>query len=100
MKVTDIELFPIRLKAIKRGYRAEHAGGFPSLATVIVRVHTDAGICGLGEATSGTAYFNQTLGSLEDWLRGYGAALRGANPCDLIAAHRIMDGVSGEFPPG
>jgi len=59
MKVTDIELFPIRLKAIKRGYRTEHAGGFPSLSTVIVRVNTDAGICGLGEATSGTAYFNQ-----------------------------------------
>jgi L-alanine-DL-glutamate epimerase-like enolase superfamily enzyme len=100
MKIVGIDLFPIRLTPIKRDYQAHHAGGFPSLATVIVRVNSDQGLCGLGEATAGTAYFNQTLGALVDWLRGYATALDGANPFDLIGAHRIMDRVSGEFPPG
>ena len=75
MKILGIDLFPIRLTPIKRDYQAHHAGGFPSLATVIVRVNSDQDLCGLGEATAGTAYFNQTLGALVDWLRGYATAL-------------------------
>ena len=100
MKIAGIELFPIRTCPIKPGYEAYHAGGVCSLCTVIVRVNTDAGVSGLGEAASGAAYFNQTLGSMLDWLHGYAAALEGANPFDLVGAHRIMDRVSGEFAPG
>ena len=100
MKIVGVNLFPLRLTAVKPGYQAQQRGGFPSFATVIARVNTDAGVHGLGEATAGTAYFNQTPGALVEWLRAYGSALHGANPLDLIGAHRTMDAVSGEFPPG
>ena len=100
MKIAAVDLFPLRLTPVKPGYGAQRSGSFPSLATVIVRVKTEQGIYGLGEASAGTAYFNQTPGALLDWLRAYASALSGASPLDLIRAHRIMDGVSGEFPPG
>ena len=48
MKIVGIDLFPIRLTPIKRDYQAHHAGGLPVAATVIVRVNTDQGLCGLG----------------------------------------------------
>jgi len=70
------------------------------MATVIIRITTDSGIQGLGEAATGPAYFNQTLGSMLDWLRSYTTALDGADPLDIANAHRIMDRVSGEFPTG
>jgi len=47
-------------------------GNLPGTSTVIVRINTDKGISGCGEAAAGSAYFNQTLGSVLDWLRGYG----------------------------
>lgn len=100
MKIVGIDLFPLRLTPVKPGYQARQRGGFTAHATVIVRVNTDDGVHGLGEATTGTAYFNQTPGAIIEWLRAYATALHGANPLDLIGAHRIMDGVSGEFPPG
>jgi len=100
MKIVGVDLFPLRLTAVKPGYQSRLRGGFPSCATVIVRVNTDEGTHGLGEATTGTAYFNQTPGALLEWLRAYSAALLGADPTDVIGAHRIIDAVSGEFPPG
>jgi L-alanine-DL-glutamate epimerase-like enolase superfamily enzyme len=100
MKITRVELFPIRMKPVKPDWQVNQAACVPGMATVIVRMTTDTGIQGLGEAASGPAYFNQTLGTLLDWLRGYAAALEGANPLDIANAHRIMDRVSGEFPTG
>ena len=100
MKIVGVDLFPLRLTAVKPGYQARQRGGFPAHATVIVRVNTAEGAHGLGEATTGTAYFNQSPGALVEWLRAYAAALQGADPMDLIGAHRVMDAVSGEFAPG
>ena len=100
MKITRIELFPIGMKPVKPDWRSNQASYAPANATVIVRMTTDAGIQGLGEAATGPAYFNQTSGTLRDWLGSYAKALDGANPLDIANAHRIMDRVSGEFPTG
>ncbi len=94
MKIRKVELFPIKMKQIKQDF------GFPGFATVIVRINTDTGISGLGEAATVAPVLNQTLGTMLDWLHGYGETLVGANPLDFIAAHRLMDGVSGEYSPG
>jgi len=100
MKIKRIELFPIRMKPVKPDWQSSQATHVPGMATVIVRVTTDSGIQGLGEAATGPAYFNQTLGTMLDWLRSYASALDGADPLDIANAHRIMDRVSGEFPTG
>jgi L-alanine-DL-glutamate epimerase-like enolase superfamily enzyme len=63
MKIKNIEKFPLSLRPIKVGYRKEDksssvwASGVPS---IVVRVNTDEGISGLGEATTMTWYFNET----------------------------------------
>jgi len=100
MKIKQIELFPIRMKPVKPDWGSSQVAHIPGMATVILRITTDSGVVGLGEAASGPAYFNQTLGSLLDWLRNYSKALYDCNPLDIANAHRIMDRVSGEFPTG
>ena len=100
MKIKQIEIFPIRMKPVKADWGSSQVSHVPGMATVILRITTDSGVFGLGEAASGPAYFNQTLGSLLDWLRNYSKALYDCNPLDIANAHRIMDHVSGEFPTG
>ena len=101
MKITSIELFPIDLRPVKPDYQGnQYSTHVPGTSTIIIRVNTDAGIHGLGEAVGGWRYFNQTMGTMMDWLRGYSAALIGVNPLDMIGVHRVMERVSGEFPPG
>jgi L-alanine-DL-glutamate epimerase-like enolase superfamily enzyme len=100
MKIMNIELFPIKMKPVKPDWQTNQATYVLGNATVIIRVTTDSGIEGLGEAATGPAYFNQTLGTLLDWLRSYAKALDGTSPLDIANAHRIMDRVSGEFPTG
>ena len=55
---------------------------------------------GTRRAATSPAYYNQTSGTLLDWLDGYRSALKGADPHNIIGAHRIMHSVSGEMPPG
>ena len=98
LKITGLHAFPLRLKAVKPGYAANQALGLPASSTIIIRLSTDAGIEGLGEAAAGTAYSHQTMGGLFDWLRGYANALRGVDPLDRIAAHQLMSRVSGAHP--
>ena len=100
MKITNVELFPIRMTALKPDWHRNAASHVLPNATVIVRVTTDDGVQGLGEAATGPAYFNQTMGTLLDWLRSYAKALAGADPLNIANVHRIMDRVSGEFPSG
>jgi len=99
MRITGLQAFPLRLKAVKPGYAANQSTALPSSSTVIVRIETDSGISGLGEAAAGTVYFHQTMNGLLDWLRGYAKALDGADPLDRVDAHRRMDSVSGAHPP-
>ena len=100
MKITNVELFPIRMTAVKPDWHRNAASYVLPNATVIVRMTTDDGVQGLGEAATGPAYFNQTMGTLLDWLRSYAKALAGADPLNIANVHRIMDRVSGEFPSG
>ena len=100
MKITSLDVFPIRMVPAKPGFRDHQPYGMEIVSNIIVRINTDKGIYGLGEVASSPAYFNQTQGALLDWLRGYAIALEGADPLDIIRAHKIMNSVSGENAPG
>lgn len=101
MKITAIKLFPISLTPIKTGYRSQDAlSQLARVNTVIVQIETDKDIVGWGEAATIPSYFNQTLGTLMDWLKGYAQALIGLDPRNIIQVHRRIDLVSGERPPG
>ncbi len=101
IRITSIERFPIALRPVKVGYRQEdELSTLASVDTIIIRVNTDAGVSGLGEAATIRSYFNQTRGTLHDWLDGYTRVLAGRSALDVVDAHRRMDLVSGEHPPG
>lgn len=116
MKITDVELYPLRLRPHAgdeaTGFRLLEAEGRALTAeqlaarrygppeTVIVRLLTDAGVSGLGEGATLPHYFNLPLGGLIDWVKRLAKPLVGSNPLDLIRIHRIIDQVAGLGPPG
>ena len=103
MKIKNIEKFPLSLRPIKVGYRKEDksssvwASGVPS---IVVRVNTDEGISGLGEATTMTWYFNETQEGMMKLLEFYEQLLIGEDPFDVVNAHCRMDLATGEDAPG
>ena len=99
MKITSIEKFSLNLKPVKPGYRVKGDLN-PRVSTIIIRVNTDKDISGLGEAATTGSYFNQTMGTMQDWLVAYEQVLIGEDPCDIIKIHRKMNLVSGERAPG
>jgi len=101
MKITRIEKFPLNLKPVKVGYRKEDdLSTIAMVSTIIIRINTDKDISGLGEAATIRSYFNQTMGTMQDWLVAYEQVLIGEDPRDIIKIHRKMDLVSGEKAPG
>ena len=103
MKIKNIDKFPISLRSTKVGYRKEDksssvwASGVPS---IIIRVTTDEGISGLGEATTMTWYFNETQEGMMKLLQSYEEVLVGEDPFNVTGAHSRMDLVTGEDAPG
>jgi len=97
MKIKNIDKFPISLPCTKAGYRKEDksssvwASGVPS---IIIRVNTDEGISGLGEATTITWYFNETQEGMMKVLGSYEQQLIGEDPFNVANAHRKMDVVT------
>jgi len=99
MKITRIEKFPLNLKIVKTGYRRKDDLN-AMVSTIIIRVNTDKDTSGLGEAATTRSYFNQTIGTMQDWLVAYEQVLIGEDPRDIIKIHHKMDLVSGERAPG
>jgi len=103
MKIKNIDKFPISLRSTKVGYRKEDksssvwASGVPS---IIIRVNTDEGVSGLGEATTMTWYFNETQEGMMKLLQSYEEVLVGEDPFNVAGAHCRMDLVTGEDAPG
>jgi len=103
MKIKNIDKFPISLHPTKVGYREKDksssvwASGVPS---IIIRVNTDEGISGVGEATTMTWYFSETQEGMMKLLESYEQVLIGEDPFNVVGAHCKMDLVTGEDAPG
>ena len=97
MKITGIDAYPV-------GGEMRFPG--KGLATpydiVIVRVTTDAGICGFGEAPAHTASLGDGRDAIIWLLRQYEAALDGVSAWQLAKMHKRMlainGGLSGRIP--
>lgn len=101
MKIEAIERFPIAIKPAKAaGPAANRRSGTTAVHTVIIRIKTDSGISGLGEAASIPPYCNPSTAMLLAWLKTCEAALVGASALNINGVHRLLDGVSGAFAPG
>ncbi|MGE3822026.1 MAG: mandelate racemase/muconate lactonizing enzyme family protein [Isosphaeraceae bacterium] len=92
MKITRVEAIPVRVP-LKKGMTTKTAhGDHVTSDYVIVRVHTDSGLVGLGEATVAARWSGETSHScasaIDDLL---GPALIGRDPTQVNAARLVMD---------
>lgn len=97
MKITAIEIVPYRIP--NRGAHQIATLTLSALDNVLVRVRTDEGVEGVGEAVSEPKW-NSTVGEAHaEVLRGYLApAVVGLDPFDLAGVWRRMDAaVNGHY---
>jgi L-alanine-DL-glutamate epimerase-like enolase superfamily enzyme len=92
MKITQIEPIPVSVP-LKKGLSAKTAHGEHATSLfVLVRVHTDQGIVGLGEATISALWSGEsqagTVAAFKDYIA---PVLIGKDPRDITAARRAMD---------
>ena len=92
MRITQIEPIPVRVP-LKAGLTTKTAHGeHIDSPYVIVRVHTDAGLVGLGEATVAPRWSGETsrgcVAAIEELIA---PALVGADPTQINALRAIMD---------
>src|SRR5919107_4780185 len=92
MRITTIETIPVRVP-LKAGMTTRTAhGDHVTSDYVIVRVHTDAGLVGLGEATVAARWSGETsrscMAAIEDLI---GPALAGPDPTRIHALRAAMD---------
>jgi L-alanine-DL-glutamate epimerase-like enolase superfamily enzyme len=92
MKITGVEPIPVAVP-LKKGLSAKTAHGEHATSLfVLVRVHTDQGIIGLGEATISALWSGETQGGTVAAIKDYIApVLIGKDPRDITTARRAMD---------
>jgi muconate cycloisomerase len=92
MRITHLEAIPVRVP-LKPGMVTKTAHGDHHTSDyVIVKLHTDEGVIGLGEATVSALWSGETSKSCVAALRDLiGPALAGADPFQLTAIRKTMD---------
>src|SRR3954471_19173377 len=92
MKITRVEPIPVCVP-LKAGMTAKTAHGEHATSPyVIVKVHTDAGLVGLGEATISGLWSGETQAGTVAAITEYIAPqLVGKDPREITAARRAMD---------
>ncbi|MCY4544060.1 MAG: mandelate racemase/muconate lactonizing protein [Gemmatimonadetes bacterium] len=94
MKITRIETIPVEVP-LKQGMTTKTAHGEHIVSPyVILRVHTDEGLTGLGEATVAPRWSGETSASCKAAIRDLvDPALKGEDPADVNRLCGVMDEV-------
>jgi muconate cycloisomerase len=92
MRITQLEAIPVRVP-LKAGMVTKTAHGDHHTSDyVIVKLHTDEGLVGLGEATVSALWSGETSQSCVAALRNLiGPALAGADPFQITTIRKSMD---------
>ena len=88
MRITGVEIVPVKLPLLEPFVVSY--GTFPDLATVLVRLETDGGITGWGEATPDPHVTGETFEGVVATLRHLAPVLLGRDPLDRSAAMRLL----------
>ncbi len=92
MKIIRIEAIPVCVPLKKRMTAKTAHGEHATSPYVLVKVHTDEGLIGLGEATISGLWSGETQAGTVAAIRDYIAPqLIGKDPRDITAARRAMD---------
>ena len=99
MKITQIETIPVEVP-LKEGLTTKTAGGEHVVSPyVIVRIHTDEGLVGLGEATLSPRWSGETSPGCVAAIEGLiGPALLGEDPTALSRLRNKIDGTIRHNP--
>ena len=103
MKIRNIDKFPINLHLVKVGFGEKDKSSSvwaSGVSSIIIRMNTDEGISGLGEATTIIWYLNETQEGMMKLLESYEQLLIGEDPFNVVNAHCRMDLVTGADAPG
>ena len=86
MKITRVETIPVEVP-LKEGLTTKTAGGEHVVSPyVVIRVHTDAGLVGLGEATLSPRWSGDTSTGCVAAIDGQiGPAITGQDPIAITA---------------
>lgn len=99
MKITSVEAIPIYIEKNKRHlYSSIHEGigMLTGIGYVIVKIHTDEGITGIGEV--GRFFLGETQESIVVTIRKvFGPAIIGADPLNISMIHRLMENQMNEI---
>ena len=99
MKITRVETIPVEVP-LKEGLTTKTAGGEHVVSPyVVIRVHTDAGLVGLGEATLSPRWSGETSPGCVAAIEGLiGPAITGQDPTAINALRRTIDGTIRHNP--
>jgi L-alanine-DL-glutamate epimerase-like enolase superfamily enzyme len=89
MKISSIEMFPIRLPFLRPHKIA--LGSADGRDVLVVRIETNNGLVGLGEAIAHPGFTGETLGALKAGVNGLAECILGENPLNMNKIHALMD---------
>ena len=89
IKIKGIEKFPVFIP-FKRVHKIS-LGGSEGREILLIQVHTDQGITGLGEAIAHPAFSGETLGTLSAAIEYLGESLTGKDACNINEILLDMD---------
>jgi L-alanine-DL-glutamate epimerase-like enolase superfamily enzyme len=93
MRITGVEVIPIKLPLIEPFVISY--GVFPNVESALLRIETDAGVTGWGEATPDPIVTGETFRGVVETLRLLTPLLIGRDPFDRTAAMCQLDAVVG-----
>lgn len=97
MKITAVKTFPITLTVKPEFYIVSSAGAHAVSRYVIVKIETDEGVFGWGEATVVSLWSGETQGGALALIQDYFAPLLiGKNPADIESLAQAMDAAALE----
>ena len=100
MEIVRIEAATVRLELVQPYVTADYKGaGLAEKTCVIVRLHTDTGLCGIGESDAYPTFTYEGPETVLAVLRHQLApAVLGLDPCNLSRLHQRMDAVIAGWP--
>ncbi len=101
MRIEAIDWFRLEPKVVKESWSDETSVWPATPPCFIVRVATDTGLTGIGEATSQVWYYGETADQIRSCLALYAEVLKGADAENIaLAQHKMTMAYSGGMPGG
>lgn len=101
MKIVALDHWKLPCRSVKESWDSDESVWPGAPPSMIVRITSEDGITGAGEATSQVWYLGETAGQIAGCLRLYAEVLIGQDAGNFALAHQLMERVySGGMPGG